>query len=138
VYREDLPAAPLVITTFNKQVIALNVSDGSVAWKTTMPAARVVVEGSVAYVVGNDGEVVALDYETGTRKWSVETGLSALRVTLLVARDVLFVSFSGEMACIAKGGKLLWKNGLPGTGYGAAGLAVPGIAVHGDHGDNSG
>lgn len=137
-YRDDLPPAPLLITTFNKQVIALNVSDGSIAWKTSMPAARVAVDGAVAYVVGNDGQVVALDYTTGNSRWTVSTGLSALRVTLLVARDVLFVSFSGETACITKAGKLLWKNTLPGTGYGAAGLAVPGIAVHGDHGDNSG
>ena len=137
-YREDLPAAPLLITTFNKQVIALSTTDGSIAWKIAMPAARVVVDGAVVYIAGNDGQVCAVAYESGNYHWRVQTDMSSLRVTLMVTRDVLFVSFSGETACLTKGGKILWKNTLPGTGYGAAGLAIPGIAVHGDFGDNTG
>ena len=132
-YREDLPPAPLVITCFNIHVIALSAIDGSVVWQVSPNAERIVVDGQQVYGVTIGGMVVVYDYLTGAERWRVETGLSASgSASLLLTRDVLYLSMGGEMAALSKQGKLLWVNKLPGTGYGNADIALPGAVVHGD------
>jgi outer membrane protein assembly factor BamB len=132
-YRDEHTPAPLVITAFNHRVIALSAVDGSVAWQVSLHVERIVVDAHQVYCVSMTGSVVAHDYVTGAERWRVETGLSvAGPASMLLARDILYVSLGGETAALSTRGKLLWVNKLPGTGFGTAEIAVPGAVVHGD------
>jgi outer membrane protein assembly factor BamB len=135
-YREPLGTepAPLVVTAFNENVIALDAKTGAVAWRKGVAVARIVIDGSVVLVADRDARLMALDYLTGQQVWSVSLRISgSASVTLLSTPDAIFVSFGGEIACVTRKGELLWRNTLAGTGYGAPEIAIPGAVAHGDH-----
>lgn len=129
-FRSAAPS-PLVVTAFNGRVIALEAETGRVAWQVqqTGPLRLEVTE---TRVVAGGGERLAIyDYATGT----LIARLDMPGHTLLVVGDRVFVSSSGSLACVAlDSGTIVWRNELPGTGYGAAALAVPGHAVQADFG----
>jgi outer membrane protein assembly factor BamB len=131
-YRES-EAPPFIITAFNDHVVALDFSTGRRAWQVDLPVRRCIVEEERVLVASTD-RVTALDYRSGERLWETECGVSPSHiVTLLVARSRIFASFGGEIAALDHDGKLLFRNGLEGTGYGAATLALPGLVAHADY-----
>ena len=122
---------PLVVTAFNGRVIALEAQTGRVAWQVqqTGPLRLEVTETRV--VAGGGDRLGIFDYATG----SVIAQLELSVATLLIAGDRVYVSSSGSLTCVALDtGTILWRNELPGTGYGAAALAVPGHSVQADFG----
>jgi outer membrane protein assembly factor BamB len=73
--------------------------------------------------------MLVLQYTTG----EVIANLDAGGTTLLVDGDVAYVSASGVVIAVdLVAGEMLWRNELPGTGYGAAALGTPGNTVQGD------
>lgn len=131
-YREN-EARPYIITAFNDHVIALDFTTGRPAWQVDLPVRRCVVEEERVLIASSD-RVTALDYRSGERLWDTHCGVSPSSVvTLLVASSRIFASFGGEIAALDLDGKLLFRNGLEGTGYGAATLALPGLVAHADY-----
>jgi outer membrane protein assembly factor BamB len=128
-FRSAAPG-PLLVTAFNGRVIALEMQTGRVAWQVqqTGPLRLEVTE---TRVIAGGGERLALyDYATG----SVIAQLDLIVGTLMVVGDRVLVSSSGSLTCVALDtGTILWRNELPGTGYGAAALAVPGHSVQADY-----
>jgi outer membrane protein assembly factor BamB len=128
-FRSAAPG-PLLVTAFNGRVIALEMQTGRVAWQVqqTGPLRLEVTE---TRVIAGGGERLALyDYVTG----SVIAQLDLIVGTLMVVGDRVLVSSSGSLTCVAlHTGTIVWRNELPGTGYGAAALAVPGHSVQADY-----
>jgi outer membrane protein assembly factor BamB len=128
-FRSAAPG-PLVVTAFNGRVIALEMQTGRVAWQVqqTGPLRLEVTE---TRVIAGGGERLGLyDYVTG----SVIAQLDLIVGTLMVVGDRVLVSSSGSLTCVAlHTGTIVWRNELPGTGYGAAALAVPGHSVQADY-----
>lgn len=131
-YRDD-EALPFIITAFNDHVLALDTTTGRVAWQIDVPVRRCIVHEERVIVAGTD-RVTALDYRSGERLWETRCEVSPSQsVTLLLARGCIYASFGGEIAALDLEGKLLFKNSLQGTGYGAATLALPGLVAHADY-----
>lgn len=130
-YRAPLPEPPLVITAFHGGVIALDASTGEPRWRQTMEGELIRLHVTSERVIAVGGELVALDYASGRVLARLDTAGS----TLLVVGERAYLSWQGVMTCVALDTyRVLWKNELPGTGYGAAALAVPGMVVQGDGG----
>ena len=76
--------------------------------------------------VGVRGHVLALDKSTGEVIWktSLGSGYSEF-VTLATDEEYVFAHGVGKVFCLrADDGQILWKNDLPGLGYGIASLCV--------------
>lgn len=72
--------------------------------------------------VGLNGDVAALDRDTGKIVWTNDE-LKTGYVTLLLDGDRLIVSSNGYIYCLHPlTGKILWNNKTKGFGYGVASL----------------
>jgi len=128
-YREAPAPASVVVTAFNHHVIAMSTKDGKELWRTNVPGVPIRVTIVSDRVVALGESLSCLDLATGERLWRADVG----RGVLLVTTSQVFVSTSGALTCVSLAdGKILWRNDLPGTGYGAAGLAVPGASEQAD------
>jgi outer membrane protein assembly factor BamB len=133
-YRETEPLPPLLVTAFRGWVLALASDTGREVWRT-----RPFPEGLVRLHVDREqvvaaglGGIVVLSYATGEllQQIQIEGGTTAL----LVHGTRAFVSQNGTAIAVdLAAGKELWRNQLPGTGYGAAAIGVPGTVVQADH-----
>jgi outer membrane protein assembly factor BamB len=83
--------------------------------------------------VGLNSRVAAVDRRSGETLWQAKlkgvlsggTGF----VTVLADGGRVFACTSGELSCLdAATGQILWRNKLPGFGYGIAALGVAGNA----------
>lgn len=70
----------------------------------------------VLYVGSEDGNLYALDTETGARLWSFQT-LGGIRSSPLVTSDslIIFTSMTGEIFALESTGRLRWRLALPGA-----------------------
>ena len=78
--------------------------------------------------VGTGRFVVAVDPASGEEVWRTKIPSPyGTIVTLLLAKDRVYVGHAGSVYCLdARSGGILWKNGLPKTGYGAVLLTMEG------------
>jgi outer membrane protein assembly factor BamB len=101
----------------SKGVAAVDASSGEIRWHYASPAmAQVftpaVVDG-VAYVVGQDAAVVALDARTGSEVWSAETNGPNSALAAIAAGVVYVASDEGAVfAFDAPTGELIWRADL--------------------------
>jgi outer membrane protein assembly factor BamB len=127
-YRES-SSEELVYLAFSGHVIALSRDRGEVAWRHdlgTRNETSIHVEEDVVLAVCGS-ELVALDPTDGTQQWRTLLPFAQAAPTLmLVDRDAIFLSQSGEIACVDRAGTLRWSDPLNGTGYGVPTLAVRG------------
>ena len=77
-------------------------------------------------LVGVKGTVTAFRRDTGAQLWS--TRLKSGEFVTVATDDLLvYAHTKGELFCLdLQTGIQLWKNDLPGLGYGIASLALPG------------
>jgi outer membrane protein assembly factor BamB len=77
-------------------------------------------------LVGVKGTVTAFRRDTGAKLWS--TRLKSGEFVTVAADDLLvYAHTNGELFCLdLQTGVQLWKNELPGLGYGIASLTLPG------------
>lgn len=80
-------------------------------------------------VIGVKGEVLAFDRNSGNRLWQTKIagGLTGSGFVSVIADErLVFAHAKGELFCLdLMTGRLLWKDGLSGLGYGLASLALP-------------
>lgn len=131
-YRSPSNAPPLVVTAFGGFVVALRTEDGLEEWRQRLGGATVRIDVTTERVVAAaGGKIVVLDYATGEIQRTIPVAGEVS--TLLVVGSRVLVSQSGVMVCVdLEEGRELWRNELPGTGYGAAAIGVPGRTVQAD------
>lgn len=120
-----LACGTLYVSTLN-ETLALDREDGSVLWRAdvgthgNVAASPAVVDDTV-YVGGG---AVALDAETGTERWHVQTEHVANGVAVA---DRVYIGAgsndSGEVAAVTRHGETWWRTTAPGPVY-----ATPAIA----------
>jgi len=80
--------------------------------------------------VGMKGSVVAVDRASGHSKWTTRLGGSRF-VVVVHDGDMVIAHTKGELFGLdANNGKILWKNGLPGMGYGYATITSANIGTN--------
>ena len=124
-------AHPLVVTAFRGVVIAVDTSSGRETWRASLGgvgAVRLHVDEHRVIALGVS-KMLVLDYTTGETIARVPVGGK----TLLVDGDVAYLSDDGVVIAVdLVAGFVLWRNELPGTGYGPAALATPVASAQGD------
>lgn len=75
--------------------------------------------------LGISNSVVALDRSTGKEVWRTKLPSAGGFVTVLCDGRNIFAGSRGKFYCLDMTGKLLWKNELPGLGYGIVSIALP-------------
>ena len=121
--------------SFDGHVYAFNAETGTLQWKYaadlpfgTLPA----IVGNTVYVNSTSLEkanqlVIALDADTGSKKWSFEVNASVMTSPTAASTIVCFCSESGVFALNATTGALQWKKDLGSTP--SSGPAVAGGVV---------
>ena len=109
----------VLLGTTRGNVIALALSDGSEQWRTYLGseigAQPVAAQGRV-FAQTIDGELIALDAETGEKLWSYSSQVPLLTLrgtsTPVTERDVVFTGFaSGKVVALrANNGEPIWEQ----------------------------
>jgi outer membrane protein assembly factor BamB len=91
----------VVVGTGAGEILALNQSDGSLAWKSRVASevlSQPQIDGDLVVVQTIDGKVAAYDAIDGSRKWIYTTNIPALTLrgtaTPIISGDVIVVGFS--------------------------------------------
>ena len=100
----------VVIGTGSGEILALNQSDGSLAWKSRVASevlSQPQIDGDVVVVQSIDGKVSAYDVIDGARKWVYTTNIPSLTLrgtaTPIISGDVVLVGFSnGRVTLLEK------------------------------------
>lgn len=81
-------------------------------------------------LVGVKGAALAFHRGTGEHLWATELKSSSSDFVTIVSDDSrVYAHTGGELFCLElQTGRLLWRDGLKGFGYGLASLAFPGVA----------
>lgn len=115
----------VVFETRNRNVYALDATDGSVFWRNAAGSAGALPDGETVYTAG-DRSIVALDAVTGEHKWSSELDLPALP-PLAVAEpvDALLLAYGngggGRLYCVERtDGTVRWRYDAVGESYATA------------------
>ncbi len=111
---QEQSAAPLVVVTFAKCIVAMNSHTGQRVWehqtgfKSHYQFMR--VDQGRVFVVAK-GKLLCLSYLTGTLLWSAEPPLGVgSEPNLLIYAGCVMVADVGEVACFAmQDGSLLWQ-----------------------------
>ena len=80
-------------------------------------------------LIGVKQSVIAFLRNSGQRLWVADlgSGIGSGFVSLIADEARVYVHSRGELCCLDLfSGKELWRDGLPGAGYGVASLALPG------------
>jgi outer membrane protein assembly factor BamB len=94
---KGLDASSLNLADSTGEVVALNITDGSVKWDAQLPAASVsgvAIANDVVFAGGLDGIVRAYSTQDGTLLWSYQTD-AGLNAPMAVAGDLLVVPAAG-------------------------------------------
>jgi outer membrane protein assembly factor BamB len=123
----------------NEYVQALNAADGKKLWTTTIgkvgnpnqvpnyagSRSTPIVDGSLLYALGSDGDLACLDRSTGALKWKKslrndfggQPGVWAYSESPLIDGDALICTPGGNQATIValnkKTGDVIWKSAVP-------------------------
>jgi outer membrane protein assembly factor BamB len=100
----------VVVGTGSGEILALNQSDGSLAWKSRVASevlSQPQIDDDVVVVQSIDGKVSAYDAIDGARKWVYTTKIPSLTLrgtsTPIVSDDVILVGFSnGRVTLLEK------------------------------------
>ena len=88
------------------------------------------ISPSSILLLGVKKRIIALRRETGERLWAQELPGEMLGdsfVTLVADEQRVYAHAKGELFCLDLfSGQLLWRDTLPGLGFGLAMLALPG------------
>lgn len=77
--------------------------------------------------LGMKGSVMAIERSSGQTTWETKLNGSGM-VNVVWDEGLLFAHTRGELYCVAPhDGKILWKNELPGKGYGMGTFASPSL-----------
>ena len=105
-----------------KGVVAVDASTGNVRWRFASPTQAQVYTPAVsagrAYVVSEDGTVVALDAATGATIWTTPTG-AVNEALAAIAGGLVFIATNGHtlVALDAATGGLRWQAPIVGVPY---------------------
>jgi outer membrane protein assembly factor BamB len=123
-----------VVTAFNGRVLAVRVEDGIEAWSVDVGMLgagpiRLSVQKRQVIATG-PREVFVIEYATGDVRQRIPFRGAT---TMIVDGGIALVSRDGVLACLdLERGIVRWENELPGTGYGAAALGIPGKTIQAD------
>ena len=100
----------VVVGTGSGEILALNQSDGSLAWKSRVASevlSQPQIDEDLVVVQSIDGKVAAYDAIDGSRKWIYMTNIPALTLrgtaTPIISGDVILVGFSsGRVTLLQK------------------------------------
>ena len=109
----------VVVGTGSGEILALNQSDGSLAWKSRVASevlSQPQIDDDLVVVQSIDGKVAAYDAIDGSRKWVYTTNIPSLTLrgtaTPIISGDVILVGFSsGRVALLER------ETGFPGLDY---------------------
>jgi len=98
----------VVVGTGSGEILALNQSDGSLAWKSRVASevlSQPQIDDDLVVVQSIDGKVAAYDALDGSRKWIYTTNIPSLTLrgtaTPIISGDVVLVGFSsGRMTLL--------------------------------------
>jgi outer membrane protein assembly factor BamB len=83
-------------------------------------------------VLGVKGSVVAVNKTTGVQLWTTHLKSSQF-VSVAADHSHVYAHTHGELFCLQlQTGAHVWQNNLPGLGYGAASLVLPGLPASAD------
>lgn len=100
----------VVVGTGSGEILALNQSDGSLAWKSRVASevlSQPQIDDDLVVVQSIDGKVAAYDAIDGSRKWVYTTNIPSLTLrgtaTPIIADDIILVGFSsGRVALLER------------------------------------
>ncbi|MCS5584814.1 MAG: PQQ-binding-like beta-propeller repeat protein, partial [Pseudomonadales bacterium] len=109
----------VVVGTGSGEILALNQSDGSLAWKSPVASevlSQPQIDDDLVVVQSIDGKVAAYDAIDGTRKWVYTTNIPSLTLrgtaTPIISDDVILVGFSsGRVVLLDR------ETGFPGLDH---------------------
>ena len=106
----------VVVGTGSGEILALNQSDGSLAWKSRVASevlSQPQIDDDLVVVQSIDGKVAAYDAIDGSRKWVYTTNIPSLTLrgtaTPIISDDIILVGFSsGRVTLLER------ETGVPG------------------------
>jgi outer membrane protein assembly factor BamB len=109
----------VVVGTGSGEILALNQSDGSLAWKSRVASevlSQPQIDDDLVVVQSIDGKVAAYDAIDGSRKWVYTTNIPSLTLrgtaTPIISDDVILVGFStGRVVLLDR------ETGFPGLDH---------------------
>jgi outer membrane protein assembly factor BamB len=111
----------VILGTSNAEVIALNIENGDILWKTSVTSEVLsvpVVANGIVILRITDGTVIALNEKTGQKVWSYEHNVPALTVrgtgAPLIIEDTLIEGYDNGklMALRLEDGKYVWESSV--------------------------
>jgi len=134
-HRESPQSSPLVVASFNGNIVAVQRRTGQVVWQwkhESLGATRLLMPpGRVVSASGD--EIVCLAYATGALLW--RTRVPLFTDTVLLDGDELIFGEAGKVGCLdVNTGALLWHHPFDGMGQGRVALGVPGNVTQSDAG----
>lgn len=122
---------PLLIVGFASRVFAIDRATGHVAWRVELDSdsadtVELAIDERVV-IACTCSQLAFVEYQTGTIRARVKRRDVARgsRPTLLVDGDHLYIGGSGQIACYALSGELLWDHGFGNQASGVVALGVP-------------
>jgi outer membrane protein assembly factor BamB len=116
-----LGVATVILGTNDAEIIALNIENGTLLWKTTVSSEVLsvpVVANGIVILRTTDGSVIALNEKTGQKVWSYEHNMPALTVrgtgAPLIIEDTLIEGYDNGkiMALLLADGKYVWESSV--------------------------
>ncbi|XZE53911.1 PQQ-binding-like beta-propeller repeat protein [Planctomycetaceae bacterium SH139] len=103
-FRNSAAATPdhVIVANKNRQVIALNPSDGKVQWTAQLKRradASPVVAGDDVWVTATDGRIYRIDANTGKEKWQYEIRGSFIAPPAVAEQRLLVATDKGVIVC---------------------------------------
>jgi outer membrane protein assembly factor BamB len=108
-----LTASRVIVASNNGHVYGFHRLSGAPEWDYVGPApyeSGVAVVGNVAVAVGNSGEIIGLNAETGSVLWKASTGGSPVIAQLASDGNCIYV-VTGQLSCLTSGGSAMWSIG---------------------------
>lgn len=141
-----MPANELLILGVNERLMAVRVTDGSVAWSHDFHGRSLFGEGdrptvplSIAFVgrrlfAASFTKLVCFDYDTGSVIGAVDLGSQRVPPTLYSEGERLFAYTSDTLFCLNVGGQVLWRtpHALSKVSAARPTIAMPGHVQPGD------
>ncbi|NLS78803.1 MAG: PQQ-binding-like beta-propeller repeat protein [Chloroflexi bacterium] len=117
----------LLVGSGDKNLYALNVSDGQLRWRFLTGGSiygAAAAQDQMVYVASSDRQVYALEASTGAKKWSFETGNWVWSAPLVAEGRVYVSSMDHKVYCLdASTGQKIWEYSV-----GAAMAGTPSYA----------
>jgi outer membrane protein assembly factor BamB len=119
----------LLIAAFHEKVFAVDRATGEIRWRVKLDLGNSAVELAIddtTVIACTRAALAFIDYATGEVRRTVQrTAVKAMRPVMLLDGSHLFIGGSGEVACYAITGQLVWEQAFKGEGYGELALGFP-------------